>query len=399
MKRILRLILLASAVSALLSCVKEEEFASPIQEAGNLIITATQEGAGPATKTELVDGNTYWSVGDKISVFFGSGTAGGAEFTSLNTEPSASADFTGILTAVTGSENGSSSKKYFWGVYPYNALNSLTLSGSSNVLTTVVPNIQYGVAGSFSEGQNISVGRSLGLEMSFYNLLSGLKVSFSRSDITKITIQGNNGEYIAGRVHVTMDSGVPEVESVVAGKTVITLTPEFRDTFVAGEYYQVLFLPTNFTKGLTMNADANATFVSPQYVDMGNGLKMATWNVGASSPEQTGEYFAWGETATKTDYDWATYKWGSSASTLTKYVTNSTYGTCDYQQFLTAADDAATKNWGPSWRTPTDLEWNTLLDTSKYTWTWTANYNSTGVAGYTVTSKSTNNVSNAVRYL
>lgn len=417
MRRLLGLFVLACTVPALFSCTKEP-VSSPVEETRELVIRASREGEEPETKTQVVSGKTYWSVADEISVFFGAGTEGGAKFTSTNTEPSASADFSGILTAVTGSSEGVS-QKYFWGVYPYNAQNSLTLSGSSNVLTTVVPNIQYGVAGSFSEGQNISVGRSLGLEMSFYNLLSGLKVSFSRSDITKITIQGNNGEYIAGRVHVTMDSGVPEVESVVAGQTVITLTPEFRDTFVAGEYYQVLFLPTNFTKGLTMtlyaadgsvgkrsfkannyernkpktatNADANATFVSPQYVDMGNGLKMATWNVGASSPEQTGEYFAWGETATKTNYDWATYKWGSSASTLTKYVTNSTYGTCDYQQFLTAADDAATKNWGPSWRTPTDLEWNTLLDTSKYTWTWTANYNSTGVAGYTVTSKSTNN--------
>lgn len=416
MRRLLGLFVLACTVPALFSCTKEP-VSSPVEETRELVIRASREGEEPETKTQVVSGKTYWSVADEISVFFGAGTEGGAKFTSTNTEPSASADFSGILTAVTGSSEGVS-QKYFWGVYPYNAQNSLTLSGSSNVLTTVVPNIQYGVAGSFSEGQNISVGRSLGLEMSFYNLLSGLKVSFSRSDITKITIQGNNGEYIAGRVHVTMDSGVPEVESVVAGQTVITLTPEFRDTFVAGEYYQVLFLPTNFTKGLTMtlyaadgsvgkrsfkannyernkpktatNADANATFVSPQYVDMGNGLKMATWNVGASSPEQTGEYFAWGETATKTNYDWAAYKWGSSASTLTKYVTNSTYGTCDYQQFLTAADDAATKNWGPSWRTPTDLEWNTLLDTSKYTWTWTANYNSTGVAGYTVTSKSTN---------
>ena len=90
-------------MSAIFSCTREEVI-SPPQEKGNLIITATREADGAETKTELVDGNTYWSVGDKISVFFGSGTKGGAEFTSLNTEPSASADFTGVLTAVTGSE-------------------------------------------------------------------------------------------------------------------------------------------------------------------------------------------------------------------------------------------------------------------------------------------------------
>ena len=383
MKRILRLILLASAVSALLSCVKEEEFASPIQEAGNLIITATQEGAGPATKTELVDGNTYWSVGDKISVFFGSGTAGGAEFTSLNTEPSASADFTGILTAVTGSENGSSSKKYFWGVYPYSANNSVTLSGNSNYLTTVVNDTQYGVADSFSAGQNIWIGRDLGLELSFKSLLSGIKFTFSRDDIIGITIKGNNGEYLAGKVNVVMDSGVPEVSDVVEGKTRITLKPENGGTFQTGAVYRALFLPTNFTQGLTVtfyasdgsvgtrtygnlnflrnepknatNADSKATWELP-YVEMAEGFKWARRNVGAMTPEEYGDYFSWGETSPMSSYNY------------------------DYS---IPFSDAATANLGSGWRTPTDAEWEALLDTDNYTWEWTTE---NGVNGYKVTS-------------
>ena len=125
MERFIGLLLLASiTLPVLFSCTREMEM-DPVQTPTQqtLVITATREGDEPATKTELVDGKTYWSVGDKISVFFGSGTAGGAEFTSLNAEPAASADFTGVLTAVTGSENGSSSKKYFWGVYPYSKNN------------------------------------------------------------------------------------------------------------------------------------------------------------------------------------------------------------------------------------------------------------------------------------
>ena len=393
MKRILRLILLASAVSALLSCVKEEEFASPIQEAGNLIITATQEGAGPATKTELVDGNTYWSVGDKISVFFGSGTAGGAEFTSLNTEPSASADFTGILTAVTGSENGSSSKKYFWGVYPYSANNSVTLSGNSNYLTTVVNDTQYGVADSFSAGQNIWIGRDLGLELSFKSLLSGIKFTFSRDDIIGITIKGNNGEYLAGKVNVVMDSGVPEVSDVVEGKTRITLKPENGGTFQTGAVYRALFLPTNFTQGLTVtfyasdgsvgtrtygnlnflrnepknatNADSKATWELP-YVEMAEGFKWARRNVGAMTPEEYGDYFAWGETTSRTYFSWDNYKWGTQTS-FTKYVTKSSLGTVDNLTTLQPEDDAATANLGESWRTPTREEWKWLNDNCEWT--------------------------------
>lgn len=300
MKRILGFILLASAMSALFSCAKEE-IASPVQETRDLVITATHEDDVPATKTELVGSKTYWSVGDKISVFFGSGTNGGAEFTSLNTQPSASADFTGVLTAVTGSEDGSSSMKYFWGVYPYSKDNSVTLSGTSNYLTTVVNDIQYGVADSYSSGQNIWVGRNYGLELSFKSLLSGIKFTFTRSDITRVTIQGNNGEYIAGKVNVTMDSGVPVVSSVVEGKQSVSLLPQSGGTFQKGAVYRVLFLPTNFTNGLTVtfyttdgsvgtktygklnfernkpkaadNADEKATWeAAAEYVEMGPGI-------------------------------------------------------------------------------------------------------------------------------
>ena len=387
---------------ALSSCVKEEEFASPVQGKDNLIITATHEGAGPATRTELVGGSTYWSVGDKISVFFGSGTAGGAEFTSLNTEPSPSADFTGILTAVTGSENGSSSKKYFWGVYPYSENNSVTLNGSSNYLTTVVNDTQYGVADSFSAGQNIWIGRDPGLELSFKSLLSGIKFTFSREDIVGITIKGNNGEYLAGKVNVVMDSGVPEVSDVVEGKTTITLKPENGGTFQTGAIYRALFLPTNFTQGLTVtfytldgnvgrrtygilnfernkpknapNADSKATW-ELHYVEMAPGFYWATCNVGADNPWDHGDYFAWGETEPKSNYTWDTYAFGTEDN-LTKYNGS------DGKTALTPEDDAATQNWGGHWRMPTKEEWQALRSTDKFDWTWDDTRK-----GYTVTSK------------
>ena len=66
------------------------------------------------------------------------------------------------------------------------------------------------------------------------------------------------------------------------------------------------------------------------YVDLGLSVKWATCNVGASTPEEYGYYFAWGETEPKTIYDWTTYKWcrGSNA-TLTKYNTDNDYGIVD----------------------------------------------------------------------
>ena len=83
------------------------------------------------------------------------------------------------------------------------------------------------------------------------------------------------------------------------------------------------------------------------YVDLGlpSGTLWATCNVGASSPEEYGDYFAWGETETKEDYGWNTYKWCEGIEfQLTKYCYDSSYGYngfTDYKRELDLEDDAA----------------------------------------------------------
>ena len=109
-----------------------------------------------------------------------------------------------------------------------------------------------------------------------------------------------------------------------------------------------------------------------EWVDLGlpSGLKWATCNVGATTPEDYGKYFAWGETAPKTNYDWSTYKYcNGSYSTLTKYNTNSSYGMVDNKTTLDLSDDAARANWGGTWRMPTKAELDELRNNC--TWTWT----------------------------
>ncbi len=133
-----------------------------------------------------------------------------------------------------------------------------------------------------------------------------------------------------------------------------------------------------------------------EYVDLGlpSGTLWATTNVGAASPADYGDYFAWGETAPKTNYDWSTYKWcNGSETTLTKYCTSSDYGTVDNKTVLEAADDAATANWGSAWRMPTHEEQQELLNGSYCTWTWTSQTNSKGetINGYEVKSASNGN--------
>ena len=102
-------------------------------------------------------------------------------------------------------------------------------------------------------------------------------------------------------------------------------------------------------------------------VDLGlpSGLKWATCNVGATSPEDYGNYYAWGETTTKESYNESNYTiYGQQIS---DFSGNATY-------------DAARANWGGPWRMPTQTEMQELIDNC--TWTWTSQ---SGVNGCKVT--------------
>ena len=124
-----------------------------------------------------------------------------------------------------------------------------------------------------------------------------------------------------------------------------------------------------------------------EYVDLGLSVKWATMNVGAKTPEEYGDYFAWGETTTKSTYNWSTYKYcNGSSSTLTKYNIKSSYGTVDNKTKLDLSDDAARANWGGSWRMPTDAEITELINNC--TWIWTTQ---NGKNGYKFTSKKNGN--------
>ena len=116
-----------------------------------------------------------------------------------------------------------------------------------------------------------------------------------------------------------------------------------------------------------------------EYVDLGLSVKWAACNVGATTPEEYGNYYAWGETTAKEMYNWDTYKWATATydavgtkwtlETLNKYNTDDSYGTIDNKTVLDLADDAARANRGGAWRMPTYEEWQELINNC--TWTWT----------------------------
>lgn len=137
-------------------------------------------------------------------------------------------------------------------------------------------------------------------------------------------------------------------------------------------------------------------------VDLGLSIKWANMNLGASSPEDYGDYFAWGEIdpyyssqdpikwkdGKSAGYDWSSYRWCSgSNNSLTKYNTNPNYGVVDDKTVLEPADDAAHVKVGGNWRMPTHEEWTELR--KQCTWEWTR---LNGVSGRMVTGPNGNSI-------
>ncbi len=132
---------------------------------------------------------------------------------------------------------------------------------------------------------------------------------------------------------------------------------------------------TNPTHGPDPTPTPTNTLNGHEFVDLGlpSGLLWATCNVGSTTPEGYGDYFAWGETTPKETYNWSTYRYcNGSSTTLTKYCSNADYGNDGFTDALTtleASDDAATANWGTGWRMPTREEMNELYSNCTHEWT------------------------------
>lgn len=197
---------------------------------------------------------------------------------------------------------------------------------------------------------------------------------------------------------VDINSTPAEAEIWIDGKQVGT-TPMFLSEFLIGKH-EILLKKSGYKdkKHILLVNEAQMSAVSESLekgmslgaVDLGlpSGTLWADRNVGADSPEDYGDYFAWGETEPKSTYDWSTYKWcNGSFDTQTKYCANSLYGTVDNKYTLDIEDDAAYVNMGAEWRMPTDEEFRELKN--KCVWTWTRK---NSVKGYKVTGPNANSI-------
>ena len=149
-------------------------------------------------------------------------------------------------------------------------------------------------------------------------------------------------------------------------------------------YYYCAFIVTD--KGEYRYGEVRSFVIKKEIpegaVDLGLSVYWASCNVGAESPEEYGDYFAWGETTTKSDYSSSiSVTYGLSIEEL------KSRGIIDSDGNLTAEYDAATANWGGNWRMPTLAEMEELIDNC--TWEWTTQ---NGVYGRKVTGPNGNSI-------
>ena len=139
-------------------------------------------------------------------------------------------------------------------------------------------------------------------------------------------------------------------------------------------------------EGIMMPLPTNGNKGKHEYVDLGlpSGLKWATCNIGALSPEENGLYFAWGETSGYTAEQVGVDKnftWDDYSMTSDGGETFDKYNDDDGLRTLEPEDDAATVNWGEDWRMPTTDEFEELLENTTSSWT-----EVNGVSGMLLTS-------------
>ncbi len=419
-----------------------DEAATPLPEGTELSFTATLDDEA-LTRSTL--GNNYsflWSPGEQVNLFYGNGgNTPGSLFVSQNSVPASSAVFLGNITAFTGGGEGNAQFS-FWSISPYAQSNRC--DGTS--VQATLPTVQQAVEENFADNTMLLVANSPGLALSYRHVGTFLRVCVTNADIVSITFKGNSGEIVGGRVSVTMDANGKPVWSPIEGEGSTSVRLEGPDggCFVPGKYYLLTFLPQTFQDGWSLvfeksdgsvgkytktgsatftrassknasNRDADLTYI-PMYVQMGPNFFWGRMNLGATSPEEYGDYFAWGETSPKDDYSWATYTHMQAGKAHPYYINKYTVADnktaaiwYDGDTFIgdngdgvehkdlasyDYADDAARIIWGSTWRTPTDVEWTWLRQNC--TWTWTADYEGTGTAGIVVTSNVTGFEGNSI---
>ena len=320
MKKIL--LYTAAALMALASCtarngeeqaIKDSQSFAPGQPA-----TIHASIGEEMTRTVVQSGGkVFWSPGEKIMVVHGGHNVQEVTkscFTSTNTEPAASADFTGVMPSYSSAAWNSHPK--FLVIYPYND-DDLYYWTNGTGARFVIPDEQTAVPGTFADNVYFAAAYTDDLtDIHFQHPLGGLVISVDEPGIEKIVLKANGGESIAGGVGVYFTLGYgyepttgkisidetdkclgdPSYGGINDGPSEITFAPA-SGTFIPGEDYYIVMRPTTLKQGFSLyvyKSDGRGTKLS---IDKSVEIRRAEFR---TLRECDGE-FDWGNTSVTLD--------------------------------------------------------------------------------------------------
>ena len=413
------------------SCQNEMSEYTP-SDGKHITFTATQEVAG-VTRTYLNDNKiVVWSAGETVSLF--DSESANCLFELVEGADRPVGEFDGTVSP--------NAREEYYAVYPYSEAYTFESGTATGV---ILPAEQTAVANGFDRNAAIMTGYTTNINcLPFKQLCAFVQVT-TESASKKITFRSNGTENLAGTLDVEIStSGIGEATVTDNGSNMVSLVPATGSTSIAAGTYLIAVLPGTLEEGFTIEIDAvegddltrsfeNSTSVLKRaaVIDMGiasvaegwtttdlaaNGyasvdlgitidgkkLLFATCNVGASSPEEYGDYFAWGATEPLykgytmdgTSVNVTEWKEGKSdgyteasapfySSGIGIAVIYTTYTTAG--DVLAAEHDAARANMGGEWRMPTTEEMQALYDNT--TNEPITDYKGTGIAGRIFTGK------------
>lgn len=318
-----------AAIASLLISVVLGSCASEVAESINveqikMSFNATSQEPGVASsRTALADdeGSVVWSGGDHITVFDGAGK--NCPFTLYLGAGTSRGQFGGTVT---------SDVKNWYGLYPYSA--GATISGNT-ISGVQIPASQTAVENGFDPATGLMTAHTTNTDLNFKQACCYVTVT-TTEPCNRIVFKSNGTENIAGTASLTVgDDGIVTSSSITSnGSTSITLNPTDGETTIpAGKYLIALLPQTTLASGFTMECygtdsqvlyreytRASTTFTRGKIVNMGTASMATGWakkayhnyvdlglpsgtlwaetNIGGVTPENFGDYFAWGATTT-----------------------------------------------------------------------------------------------------
>ena len=433
-----RSIVIATAIILLGACsTKEIDIQTPARD---VVFYASFEQPGVDGTKVYVNENLYlrWTTDDRVSIF--NKNTYNQEFKFLGETGDNSGEFSEVSgsSLVTGNPIS-----HVVSVYPYQEGTKIS---EEEILTLTLPAEQHYAENTFGLGANTMVSVSEDNVLQYKNVGGYLRISLYGEgvSVSSITLKGNNSEKLAGKASVTVPlEGMPSVVLANDATDEITLvcdSPVALNSTTEGSVDFWFVVPVvSFSSGFTVciaetsggvfdKSTSNSITIErnhltkmspfevdlimpdedcpiPDAVDLGLSVKWASFNLGATKPEELGHFYAWGETepyysslepliwkdGKESGYDWPSYKWSEgSMNTITKYCVDSSFGYngfFDGKTTLDLKDDAAHVKLGSKWRIPNRSEQKELLELCVWEWT-----SLNGVSGMNVTGPNGNSI-------